>query len=361
MNTVLIVGAGPAGSACGTLLARAGFDVTICEKASFPRDKICGECINPRCWDFFNLLGVSGKLRASRHSSVERILITNSKGKQISARIPDDPSRQFIAIKRRDLDQILVENAKHYGARLLENCQVTNIEWSDGWKVSARIHGDISIFTPGIVIGSDGRNSVVVKQFSMEGTGDDSGPRRVAIQWHAVFQPGVGSSLEMFLFRHGYGGVVNVDESTSNVALVTTPELGALAARDFPTFLGLTMHSNQKAVNMLSSLNPLSRIATTFPINPAIHTSNHPDLYLTGDARQTVEPFTGEGIYFALQDGISTALKILDKRAEFRKTPFWSNHIFSPILKRPQLAELFISAASRIPSIIPFGVKPILG
>ena len=47
---VLIVGGGPAGSACAWKLARSGFDVAILDRARFPRDKVCGGWITPKFW-----------------------------------------------------------------------------------------------------------------------------------------------------------------------------------------------------------------------------------------------------------------------------------------------------------------------
>lgn len=358
-KSAVIVGGGPAGLACGTLLAQAGIHVTICEKAFYPRDKICGECVNPRCWDFLELIGVDMTLKSSPYSAIERVTITNTRGRSVSAAFHRSASKPFIALRRSIFDNILADNARSKGARVLQGCQVTNIEWSNQWRITARKHGDYLTLTSDILIGSDGRNSIVAKKLARKNAGRLS-PKRIAVQWHAPFQPDLRSSLEMFLFKTGYGGVVNVDENTCNVALVTTPELSVLASRDFSSFLQTTLFSNPRAFDVLRNLQPISPIARTFPVNPFANEARLPTLFLLGDARRTVEPFTGEGIYFALQDGISTARAILGRHPASTRIPFWSNRVFSPLLQRPRLAELLISASSRIPAIIPFGFRKIL-
>jgi flavin-dependent dehydrogenase len=53
---VLIIGAGPAGSVCGYLLKKAGVDCLVIDHATFPRDKICGGGLTPKCWRLLDRL-----------------------------------------------------------------------------------------------------------------------------------------------------------------------------------------------------------------------------------------------------------------------------------------------------------------
>ena len=56
---VLVVGAGPAGSTVAALTARAGLSTLVIERAQFPREKVCGDCLNPGAWKILDHLGVS--------------------------------------------------------------------------------------------------------------------------------------------------------------------------------------------------------------------------------------------------------------------------------------------------------------
>ena len=56
---VLVVGAGPAGATVAALTARAGLSTLVIERTQFPREKVCGDCLNPGAWKILDHLGVS--------------------------------------------------------------------------------------------------------------------------------------------------------------------------------------------------------------------------------------------------------------------------------------------------------------
>ena len=366
-HQILIVGGGPAGSACGILLAQAGLHVTICEKASFPRDKICGECINPRNWTYFELLGIADQLRFLNLNRINSFRVANSSGSFVGGQISAKPATPFFSIARSLFDTILLDQARAVGAEVYEGTPVRELFWQNGWHVIVGTAGSLRMLRADILIGADGRNSIVARKIShfykrlvIGRSRTSTQNNRVGVQWHTNCQPMIGSSVEMFLFRSGYCGVVNLDGGQANVALVTTPEVAQLVKTDFPTFLDKTVFSNQSARERLQFLNPISQVLTAAPITPTSHRTSHPCAYLIGDARRTLEPFTGEGIYFALQDGVAAAMRIMQKAGqETSRVPFWSNHVYSPVLRRPRLAEALVSTASRIPSVASFGFKTI--
>ncbi len=375
---LIIVGGGPAGAACGTLLAREGLRVLICEKTRFPRDKICGECINPRSWRFFELLGVADELRSFDLHVIERFRITNSRGSSFSGTIPASSKSPFFSISRAQFDRLLLTKARESGATVLEATAVTNIARTNHWSVTT---SSDRTFTADHLVGADGRNSLVARKISdfsrrlsYERSRRSLKDGRVGVQWHAEYQPWIGAAVEMFLFDSGYGGVVNIDARRANIALVTRPEIAQLAFRDFPLFLRQTIFNNRAAQKKLTSLNPFGEIRTASPITPrqnnlgglgglaALHYSFHSNAFLIGDARQTVEPFSGEGILFALQDAFIAAQRILTlyRKNHFpkfsRRNRLLANTLVSPVLRSSTLAENFALIGSKLP----FLASPIL-
>ncbi len=363
---VIIVGGGPAGSACATVLAAAGVRVLVLEKARFPRDKICGDCINPNCWELFRLLGVDLELRGLNLNQINWVRVTNKKGVELTAAISNQPERPFFAIKRSILDAILQKQAQRAGAVILNERAVVEASWeSKIWRVVTRRKGLAEeTFTSAVLIGADGRNSLVARN---NRGAKSKRPQRVGVQWHGRYQPQIGSAIELFLFEAGYFGVVNVSGTQANIAMVADAQRAQIAKKDFSKFIAGTIMKHPGAAKQLDDLRPLGEVAVTFPIQPAARILTHPSALLIGDARQTVEPFTGEGVYFALQDGVQAALTLLPRfqtRAAIPKfkirSRFLANRIYSPALQSGWLAERLIAVGARLPNLTPWILKTVL-
>ena len=353
---VLVAGAGPAGSACSTLLARAGLSVLLCDKEQFPREKICGDCINPESWEFFELLGVADSLRHLDLHCVELARITNLSGKQVAVRIPIHPGRPFFSIKRGVLDNLLLQHAVQEGTQFLEQTQVLDAVFSDSWNVTVRGKNGVESYSCDYLVGADGRNSTVANKIGAWSQSNISktNQRRVGIQWHADVQPLIGSEVRLYTMKEGYFGIVNVDERTSNIAMVSTPHVARNEIGNLSEYVEQRLYGNPVDRSEPSRLKPNHDIVTAYPINPIRRRWNHPKAFLAGDARLTVEPFTGEGVLFALDDGIRTARQIAGQfdhkrhAASQAKTDFWVNRVVSPTLRNQSLVESLVSIASEI-------------
>lgn len=368
---VAVIGAGPAGSSSAALLARGGVRVLLVDKAGFPRDKICGDCINPRCWDFLHLLGVADDVRgqaeviqgvgiAGRRGTLIEIPLT----RETTGNSPVSTSRRpFIAMKRSTLDSLFLhraisDGATYWGRTALESI-APHRSSEGGWVIACRRDESIERrhATCRYLIGADGRNSRVASLISKsEGTTrnhGDTGPGRIGIQFFIHRPLLLRSNLLLFFFEGGYGGIVGVNSDEANVAMVVTRELARLATNDFSQFVAKTIHSNSHAKSIAPGTDKIGDIHAAHPISPRANIIHHSSLYLVGDARHTAEPFTGEGIFFALQDGARAARRILrelgvaqEQRLPPRKSRLFVDHIFSPIVRRGSAAEKFVHAGA---------------
>src|SRR5205814_8449208 len=80
---VAIVGGGPAGSSCAAFCALAGLRTLVLEREKFPREKVCGDCLNPSCWLVLDRLNLSQQIRALPHAKlacVEFIAVGGRRG-----------------------------------------------------------------------------------------------------------------------------------------------------------------------------------------------------------------------------------------------------------------------------------------
>ncbi|MEZ0204846.1 NAD(P)/FAD-dependent oxidoreductase [Ideonella sp.] len=121
---VLVIGAGPAGSACAQLLARAGKAVCLMDAQSFPREKICGDGLIPDAHAAFARLGVADQIRAYAHP-VPHLVCVGPRGGRIE--IPG----HLATLARRELDVILLEAARRAGAA-----------FHAPWRFEALLHAD---------------------------------------------------------------------------------------------------------------------------------------------------------------------------------------------------------------------------
>jgi geranylgeranyl reductase family protein len=109
---VLVVGAGPAGSACAQLLAQAGLDVLLVDQHDFPRDKICGDGLIPDSHAALKRLGVFEEV-AALAQPVQYVRCVGPRGGMV------DVPGSLSVLPRKVLDHVLVRSAQRAGAKLL--------------------------------------------------------------------------------------------------------------------------------------------------------------------------------------------------------------------------------------------------
>ena len=209
-----------------------------------------------------------------------------------------------------------------------------------------------------ILIGADGRNSRVAHILGELGgqksSIDGASRNRIGVQFKIKRTEELGSKVLMFFFEGGYGGIVGINGAESNVAMVISEELAGLAVSDVGQLLDRTINANAHSRAVCSQPEIIGAIQTAYPITPRKRTIMYPSSYLIGDARRTTEPFTGEGVFFAMQDGLQAARKIAASfsiadtaKGSRRKNRFVRDALFSPILRNKTLVEKLIGVGIR--------------
>src|SRR6266513_5356970 len=127
MFDVAIVGRGPAGSSCAAFCAAAGLRTVIFEREKFPREKVCGDCINPACWPVLERLRVADRLQSLPHSELKRVEFIAIDGGSISIPLPLG-CKSEIAVKRSLFDHLLLTRARELGSEVRDATTVSAIE-----------------------------------------------------------------------------------------------------------------------------------------------------------------------------------------------------------------------------------------
>jgi menaquinone-9 beta-reductase len=343
---VAIVGGGPAGSSCAAFCAMAGLQSLVLDREKFPREKVCGDCLNPSCWPVLERLELAERVRDLPHWKLCSVEFTAIDGREVIVELPSDTDYE-ISVKRSLFDDLLLRCAREIGADIHEQTTATGLSRNDHWNIET---ASGEFFQARILVGADGRNSTVARLCNLLPPLERE---RVALQAHVPRPRDFGDRVVLQFLPEGYSGQAPVNETQLNVCLVGTPPtvstLRKWAERQFD------LPANQA----WRTITPLTR-------SPVL--AAHENLFFIGDAARVVEPFTGEGIYYALRSGELAAnaiAKILrgENRnsallefgrayAQMYRGRLWINRLARAAVLRPQLGSFFVHTARINPSIL---------
>ena len=314
-SDVLVVGAGPAGSALAAGLAGSGRSVILLEASRHPRPKACAEYASPRIAEELELLGqpeegwhgdalpVNG-MRVIRGDDVVDIRYADAHG-----------PRPAWGLDRTSFDAALAAHAEARGARLLDRTSFVGAERVDGeWRATVRSGRTERMIRAGWLIGADGARSRVAHRLGVERL--VRMPRRLGLVAHYESDPELADHGEMHVGRHHYVGLAPLAGGRLNVGMALPMADGGSAETRFAA----AIESLPAVTRRLAGRRRLTPIRGASPIGHRVASPAGPGWLLIGDAAGFIDPFTGEGIYRALRSAraAADALRGGDSGAENR-------------------------------------------
>ncbi len=287
---VIAVGGGPGGSVAAAFCAQRGLRTAIFEHARFPRHKVCGDVINPNCWPVLEKIGVAEKIRALPRHDIDAALFTAGTGDPVNVPLPHGA----VAISRSLFDQSLLEHARACGVQVFENETVHEITSE---KHVVTDHGRYQARKA--IIGADGRHSVTARSAGLA-RAHFQGSGHIAFQAHFRAPPALNRGVQLHLFRGGYGGVVRIDKERANLCIVTDRH-GTRYRSDCEALFAHTVGRNPHFRALGFEPKPLEPLQSTHPLRGPMNVPARNGVFLVGDALRVMEPFTGQGILFALR------------------------------------------------------------
>jgi geranylgeranyl reductase family protein len=298
---VLIVGAGPAGSALAAALARAGRDVVLIEARRHPRSKTCAEYASPRIADELALLGVSEPTWMEHAVALDGMQVIVGHD-SFPVRYADrSGARTAWGLDRRGFDAALAAEAESQGAVVAEKTAFQRVILDERSVAGAVLHtseGQREIRSQWLV-GADGSHSRVARSVGV--SREVRAPRRLGLIARYEAAPGLDGHGEMHVGRDFYIGLAPVPNGQLNVGMaLRMPRNGASRAAAAARFEE-AVEKLPAVRDRLRGLRRLTPIRGAAPIGHRVSRAAGDGWLLIGDAAGFIDPFTGEGIYRALR------------------------------------------------------------
>lgn len=350
---VAIIGAGPAGATLAALLAQRGVSVTLLDRDSFPRDKVCGEFLSYDSLPLLEHLGVRESLDARGAAKIASCRVVGR-----TTTYEFEFPRAARGVSRQLLDATLVENARSRGATVVQESTVTRLDRGALTIATSNAEREVR---PRVIVGAWGRwgrfDSLLGRAFARDRRHRNFGFKRHYRR--AGGNESDASVVQLYAFDRGYLGVNDVEGGAVNICgLVHVDRLAALRGR-WPAFVDQIRNEEPPLDSLYARHEPLQE--QFLSSDPVIFLPRAPvvnGLFLIGDASGVIDPLTGNGMSMAIQSAflalpfIFRALGERDRaRVEgeyiaahaelFASRIRWSRAV-AALLTRPRLLERLI-------------------
>ncbi|MDQ2814113.1 MAG: geranylgeranyl reductase family protein [Actinomycetota bacterium] len=301
----VVVGGGPAGAAAAARLAAQGFQTVLVDRASFPRDKVCGDFVGPAALAELADLGVA-QTEAFRATSKMADLALHVDGDQLTAmRIPqvDGLASYGRVIPRLQLDAWILDAARHAGATILEGRKVTAVQQAPD-AITVRGHsaaGPWQLRTR-LLLGADGSNSIIAR--TLHGGVPPRQDRIVAVRAYFDDVGGPDGQGDVCFTSDSFPGYYWLFPAGGGSANLGVGMLVSTYPQSRPNLREMLLRLIAEDASLQDRLRGarmrgkiLGHPLTTY--NPRLPLTGD-RLMLLGDAAGLINPLNGEGIQYAL-------------------------------------------------------------
>ncbi len=383
----IVIGAGPAGCTAALLLARAGWSVALVEKHSFPRRKVCGECIAASNLPLLAALGIADRLHLEAGAPLRQVALMHG-STQVIADLPAKGHKDYVwgrALGRETLDTLLLEQARLEGVHVFQPWAVQQIRGSPGdWLCDMRevASGADRVLKAPIAIDAHGSWGAL----GVAG----SHPRRrhkagdlfaFKANFRNAAQP--RELLTVLALQGGYGGMVTAGGDMTTVACcIRRDQLmhwrtllpGKRAGEVVETVLKDQCTGVRVALQNATRLGPWLGAG---PLDTGIHLRPHDSIFRIGNVAGEAHPIIGEGISMALQSAWLLCEQLLQThrdadpavsqpRIAMLYEQQWRRHFaprlriaagFAHLAMRPALTPLMLATVKRWPLLLTTGAR----
>jgi len=368
----LVVGGGPAGSIAAIELAKLGWRVRLVERGGWFRDKACGHCLNPRAIELLGEINLLEGVRAIVSGNTNRFRVHSVDGGFSEVQL----ERPGWLVPRHTFDQLLRDAAASHGVDVSHDASATEFEFDDEVAaVRIRSRDGFQTVRTRLLIGADGLGSAMARAAGLCDGRMQGRKLGFSFDWQSQRTELLDErAIHMYLDSGGgYLGAVRQADQSIHLAGLIQPARGSKSrstarrpvewvrslAKDHATLRDLSLHQCR--------LEAMLRFRAVGPMPWRTTAVSGPRVALVGDAAGYVEPFTGEGMTWAIQSAITLADCIRncapgrwDAAVAVRYQQAWRNSIESRqricrglalALERPRVSQFMFHLGGRFPRL----------
>ena len=361
---VLVIGGGPAGATAAALLAERGYRVTLFEKAHHPRFHI-GESLLPANLPLFEKLGVAGAVKAIGMEKWGAEFVSPWHQHNQSFEFADAMDKSMSMayhVRRAEFDEILIRNASRKNARVVEGCQVRDVDFlpDNGGALAQAHHDDGSIETvrARFVLDASGRDTFLGNRFKAKRRNKKHNSAAIYAHFSGAERNAgkAAGNITIFWFEHGWFWFIPLTGGTASVGAVTWPYyLKTRNKKSLEQFLRETIALCAPLSERLKHAQLVSPVEATGNYSYVCDRSHGSNYLLLGDAYTFIDPVFSSGVMLAMQsafagaDTVDTCLRQPQRTAaalkEFDRTMRLGPKAFSWFIYRvtnPTMRNMFM-------------------
>lgn len=304
----IVVGGGPAGSTFAAALAEAGHRVLLLDKARFPRHKACSDYINPAGAQLLVEMDVLDEALRRGARRMEGMIVHAPDGGHFTANYEKaEPGRAALGLSRYHLDNLLLGRARAAGVVVCERAHVRDVLQDNGRAVAvtATINGTREELRAPLVVGADGRNSVVARQLGLDHA--LRWPHKTGLATHYRGVKGLDRFGEMHIAPGIYAGLAILEDGLTNVTIVASVRDLESRSGSIEDFFSESIQRMPEVARKLESAERVGGIRGVGSMACRSRRTTGEGYLLIGDAAAFLDPFAGEGVYEALRGALLAA------------------------------------------------------
>lgn len=340
---IIVIGGGPVGTTAAALLTEKGYSVCLLEKTQHPRFHI-GESLLPMNLPILKRLGVLDQVKnigiIKHGAEFNNIDPVTQQWQRVTFYFDKAFNKEYphaYEVKRSEFDSILFSNCKNKGVTLLENSQVTDVEFPSPGKVCVHYkdkkdEAEKQTLQARYVIDASGRDSLLSRKMKLKQKNPNHQSSAIFGHFSNV-ERRTGKdegNISLYWFEHGWFWLIPLNDGSMSVGAVCWPEYLKTLEGSTEAFLWKTINMHSEVATRMKNAQSLGEIRATGNFAYTSKRMWGRDFMLLGDAFAFVDPVFSSGVYL----GMSAAEQAVDTIDQCLKTPDNAPHVCSQLEKR---------------------------